>query len=74
MSDNNELQEHELLVLRSLHARGFAICVFTPSEMGGATQENIDDAMAEAGWREVNFHAGEWTEIDVVSKDTEEQV
>ena len=69
MSDNNELQEHELLVLRSLHARGFAICVFTPSEMGGATQENIDDAMAEAGWREVNFHAGEWEEIDITLND-----
>jgi len=66
---NDELQEHELLVLRGLHARGFAICVFTPSEMGGATREDIDDAMTEAGRREINFHAGEWEEINITLND-----
>ena len=25
------------------------------------------DAMAEAGWREINFHAGEWEEIDIIN-------
>jgi len=62
---NNELQEHELLALSSLRARGFAVCVFTPSEMGEAPEDDVEDAMAEAGWRQINFHAGEWEEIDV---------
>jgi hypothetical protein len=73
MSDNNDLQEYELLALSSLRARGFAVCVFTPEEMGEAPEDDVEDAMAQAGWREINFHAGEWTKIDVVSKDTGEQ-
>jgi hypothetical protein len=66
---NDELQEHELRALRSLRARGFAVCVFTPEEMGEAPEDDVGGAMAEAGWRQINFHAGEWTKIDVVSED-----
>ena len=65
----NELQYDELRALRSLRARGIAVCVFTPEEMGEAPEDGVADAMAQAGWREIHFHAGEWEEIDITLND-----
>jgi hypothetical protein len=56
---DKEVNENELAVLKALHARGFAVCVFTPDEMVNTLQEEVEDAMAEAGWREIDFHAGD---------------
>lgn len=45
----------QLAVLRELHNAGYAICVFTPEELDKAEQEIVEDAMAVAGWGEINF-------------------
>ena len=66
---DKEVNENELAVLKALHARGFAVCVFTPDEMCNVLQEEVEDAMAEAGWREIDFHAGEWEEINITLND-----
>jgi ATP-dependent Clp protease adapter protein ClpS len=56
---DKEVNENELAVLKALHARGFAVCVFTPDEMVNTLQEEVEDAMAEAGWRQIHFNEGE---------------
>jgi hypothetical protein len=52
----DHLSPEELATLRALHARGWAVCAFAPWEMGSATQEQIEDAMAEAGWDSIDFY------------------
>lgn len=55
--DNNldHLTEDEIAMLRGLRMRGWAVCMFAPWESGEASQEQIEDAMAEAGWEAINF-------------------
>jgi ATP-dependent Clp protease adapter protein ClpS len=48
-----ELTEEELEVLRGLHNKGCAVCVFLPQEFDGVEQERIEDAMCEAGWGQI---------------------
>lgn len=49
------MTEEELKVLQDLHDRGYAVCVFTPEELGPAPNEEVESAMAEAGWRQIDF-------------------
>lgn len=52
----DHLSPEEMNTLRALHARGWAVCAFAPWEMNGAEQEQIEDAMAEAGWDAIDFY------------------
>jgi len=49
------MTEQQLSVLRELHQAGYAVCVFTPDEMENSSQEDIEDAMTEAGWNSINL-------------------
>ena len=50
-----ELTPEDAAVLRGLRKAGFAVCVFQPHEIGNSDPEQIEDAMAEAGWHQINF-------------------
>jgi hypothetical protein len=50
------LNPSDIAVLRSLHDRGFAVCVFTPEEIGNAEQEEVEDHMCHGGWATINFN------------------
>lgn len=51
----NDLTPEDVAALRSLRERGFAVCVFNPDEMPHSDQDMVEDAMCEAGWRQINF-------------------
>ena len=48
--DPTPLTELELLVLRDMRRKGYALCLFTPQEVGDAVQEDVEDAMCAGGW------------------------
>lgn len=50
-----DLTEDDILALRSLRCRGFAVCVFTPEEMPHSNPSRVEDAMCEGGWSQINF-------------------
>ena len=50
-----ELTPEDATVLRGLRKAGFAVCVFQPHEIGNSDPDQIEDAMAEAGWHQINF-------------------
>lgn len=43
------LSPEELAVLRALRARGWAVAVFTPEEVGDTDPEDVEAQMIEAG-------------------------
>ena len=44
------MKDEWLKVLREMYAEGWAVAVFTPSELDGVPQEKVQDSMIEAGW------------------------
>jgi len=52
-----QLTPEDVAFLRGLRAVGCAVCVFLPHEVEGTDPEAIEDAMAEAGWNQINFDA-----------------
>ena len=48
------MTEEQLQVLRDLHKQGDAVCVFTPDELDGIQQVEVEDSMIEAGWDCIN--------------------
>ena len=53
--DPETLSEQDIALLRDLRKRGFAVAVFTPSEVGDTDPESIEDTMIEAGWRRIEY-------------------
>ena len=49
------MTENQVKVLRELRSEGYAICVFAPEEMPESRQRDVEDAMCEGGWRQINF-------------------
>ena len=47
---NNQLTAEEVECLRGLYNRGFAICIFTPAELGEADPEAVQDVCIMSGW------------------------
>jgi len=43
------LSPEELAVLRALHARGWAVAVFSPDEVGDTDPEDVENQMVAAG-------------------------
>lgn len=54
-NDLDHLTPAEISVMRSLRERGWAICMFTPWEIAKADPSRVEDAMAEAGWRQIDW-------------------
>ena len=54
-NDPETLSEQDLTCLRDLRKRGFAVAVFTPSEIGESDPESVEDSMIEAGWRRIEY-------------------
>jgi len=45
----------QLAAIRELRSEGYAVCIFTPGEMPDSPQRDVEDAMCEGGWRQINF-------------------
>jgi hypothetical protein len=50
-----QLTPEDITYLRGLRAVGCAVCVFLPHEVAEADSDDIEDAMAEAGWNQITF-------------------
>ena len=50
-----DLTPEDIAVLRSLREKGCAVCVFLPDEMENSDPEQVEDAMCEGGWRQIEF-------------------
>lgn len=44
------LKPNEVKFLRELRIRGYAVVVFTPDELEGASQDQVEERMIESGW------------------------
>jgi hypothetical protein len=42
-------------VLNNLRKVGCAVCVFLPDEMPQSDPDDVEDAMCQAGWNQINF-------------------
>ena len=49
------MTEDQTKALRELRSAGHAVCVFTPEEMPHSRPRDVEDAMCEAGWSQINF-------------------
>ncbi len=49
------MTKEQTQTLRDLRQAGYAVCVFTPDEMPDSRQRDVEDAMCEGGWRQINF-------------------
>ena len=45
----------QIKVLRELRSEGYAVCVFMPHEMPNSDPRDVESAMCEGGWRQINF-------------------
>lgn len=44
------LKQDEVKFLQELRIRGYAVVVFTPEELAGASQDTVEERMIERGW------------------------
>ena len=49
------MTEDQTKALRDLRDAGYAVTVFTPEEMPHSRPRDVEDAMCEAGWNQINF-------------------
>jgi len=61
----NELTTEQIAFLRGLRDQGCAVCVFLPHEMPNSSQEDVEDMMCQAGWRQINFDAPDGAPISL---------
>lgn len=50
-----DLTPEDIATLRGLREKGCAVCVFLPQEMENSDPDQIEDAMTEGGWNQINF-------------------
>jgi hypothetical protein len=48
-------QEHA--AIKSLREKGYAVCVFSPEELRGADQDDVEQDLVVAGWDVIDAHA-----------------
>ena len=46
----NDLTEQEIKVITKLRQQGFAVVLFNPEELEGASPDNVEDRLIELGW------------------------
>lgn len=51
----NRVTDEEQAALEPLRSRGFAVTVFTPSEIGNANPKAVENSMVERGWQTINM-------------------
>lgn len=44
------MTNEEQAALKSLREKGYAICVFSPDELRGAAQDDVEQELVGAGW------------------------
>ncbi len=49
------LDQEDIDALRKLRGRGCAVTVFLPQEMPASASDDVEDAMCEGGWDQINF-------------------
>lgn len=45
-------------VVRLLRTAGYAVTIFAPDEVGDVDPSAVEDAMCEAGWRQIEWEKG----------------
>jgi len=58
-SEMDHVTEEEMVVLRRLAARGFAVVVIEPSELRGAHPSKVEERLIELSWEIINDYAVE---------------
>ena len=49
-----ELTDDEVESFRRLRSRGFALVIFTPEELQGASLTHVEDRLVELGWEVID--------------------
>ncbi len=49
------LNQTEVQFLRELRIRGYAVVVFNPDELAGASPEQVEERMIERGWDTISI-------------------
>ena len=49
------MTEDQWHVIRELRHEGYAVCIFTPEELGNADSSRVEDAMCEKGNEIIGF-------------------
>lgn len=44
----------EQAVIANLKSRGFAVIIWTPEELAGASRKHVEDRSVELGWQVIN--------------------
>lgn len=50
------LTKEELMMIRSLQKRGYAVVIFTPEEVGEASADSLEGHMISKGWEYLSVH------------------
>lgn len=58
MSAPLEMTRVEQMAIDSLKARGFAVIVWTPEEIGRANADELEEISIERGWHYINQQNG----------------
>jgi hypothetical protein len=45
----------QITLIRALREQGYAVTIFTPAEVGCADIQEVEDAMCEAGWHQIEY-------------------
>lgn len=56
------MNEEQLKLIQELRIKGFAVTIFTPEELRGASPDSVEDIMIERGWDVINCLADEEVE------------
>ena len=47
------MTESQVKAIRELRDEGYAICIFTPDELGSADVDTVEEQMCERGWQAI---------------------
>lgn len=50
------MKRHQKAVINELRREGYAVCVFSPEELGSATAPDIENALVRDGNETINTH------------------
>jgi hypothetical protein len=51
------MTNEEYAAIKSLREKGYAVCVFSPEELRGADQDDVEQGLVVAGWDVIDAHA-----------------
>ena len=59
-----ELTPEDIAVLRGLRKAGCVVSVFLPHEIGESDPDEVETAMNEGGWNQINFDANLYSKTE----------